>query len=95
VGTTKAVTASPQRSWGKSDNGEFADVGVVEQRRFDFLCRDVLETGKEAYYAQRDMTVEHASSYLAEMLALLMESEDHAEGVRAFVEDRDPEWRVR
>jgi enoyl-CoA hydratase/carnithine racemase len=51
--------------------------------------------GKEAYYAQRDMTVEHASSYLAEMLALLMESEDHAEGVRAFVEDRDPEWRVR
>ena len=55
----------------------------------------MIAMGKEAYYTQRDMGVEHSSAYLTEMFTLLMESEDHAEGVRAFVEDRDPEWRAR
>ena len=55
----------------------------------------MIAMGKEAYYTQRDMGVEHSSAYLTEMFTLLMESEDHAEGVRSFVEDRDPEWRAR
>jgi enoyl-CoA hydratase/carnithine racemase len=52
----------------------------------------MIELGKEAYYRQRDMHFDQAHRYLKEMLALLMTSEDHAEGVAAFEEDREPEW---
>lgn len=55
----------------------------------------MISMGKEAYYTQRDMPFEAATAYLAEMLTLLMESEDHAEGVRAFLEDREPSWQAR
>lgn len=55
----------------------------------------MISLGKEAYYTYRDMTFDQAYGYLSDMLVLLMESEDHEEGVRAFVEDRDPEWKAR
>jgi enoyl-CoA hydratase/carnithine racemase len=55
----------------------------------------MISMGKEAYYNQRDMDFDASRAYLKEMLVLLMESEDHEEGVAAFVEDRDPEWKSR
>lgn len=55
----------------------------------------MIEMGKQAYYNQRDMDFEQAYNYLKEMLVLLMESEDHAEGVAAFAEDREPSWKGR
>lgn len=55
----------------------------------------VIEMGKEAYYMQRDMPFDKAYPYLKEMLVLLMDSDDHREGIAAFVEDREPEWKQR
>ncbi|MDS0476973.1 enoyl-CoA hydratase/isomerase family protein [Natrinema sp. 1APR25-10V2] len=55
----------------------------------------MISMGKEAYYNQRDMAFDEAYNYLKEMLVLLMESEDHKEGVAAFVEDREPDWKSR
>jgi enoyl-CoA hydratase/carnithine racemase len=55
----------------------------------------MISMGKEAYYTQRDMTLEQSYGYLKDMLTLLMDSEDHKEGVAAFVGNREPEWAAR
>ncbi len=52
----------------------------------------MISLGKEAYYAHREMDFDRAQDYLGDMLLLLMLSDDHEEGVQAFLEDRDPEW---
>jgi enoyl-CoA hydratase/carnithine racemase len=51
-----------------------------------------IEMGKRAYYAQREMDYDRALEYLREMIALMAMSEDTKEGLRAFQEDREPEW---
>lgn len=55
----------------------------------------MITMGKQAYYNQREMPFQQAYNYLKEMLVLLMESEAHREGIEAFVEDRDPDWKAR
>jgi len=55
----------------------------------------MISMGKEAYYEQRDMNFGQALSYLKEMFALIAMSEDAQEGIAAFAEDRDPEWKGR
>jgi enoyl-CoA hydratase/carnithine racemase len=55
----------------------------------------MISMGKEAYYQQRDMDFQTALSYLKEMFALVTMSEDAEEGIAAFAEDRDPEWKGR
>lgn len=86
------------------------DIGLVtdvlSSDEFDAELDDYVDTlagnspvmismGKEAYYTQRDMSFAESHRYAKEMLALLMESDDHTEGVRAFLEERDPEWKRR
>jgi enoyl-CoA hydratase/carnithine racemase len=55
----------------------------------------MIAMGKEAYYTQRDIPFQEAHTYLKEMISLLMMSEDTKEGIKAFNEDRDPEWKAR
>lgn len=79
---------------------------VLSAESFDAELDDYVDTlagnspvmismGKEAYYTQRELSFAESHRYAKEMLALLMESDDHAEGVRAFIEDREPEWKRR
>ena len=55
----------------------------------------MLAMGKEAYYEQRDRDFASALSYAKEVVALMAMSEDTAEGIEAFMADRDPEWAGR
>lgn len=92
------------------DAAEAADMGLVTDLvpsdTFDDHLDDFVETlagnspvmiemGKEAYYQHREMPFREALSYLKEMIALLAMSDDTAEGIDAFLSDRDPEWRAR
>jgi enoyl-CoA hydratase/carnithine racemase len=55
----------------------------------------LLRMGKNAIDATRDLSLENALNSLQSQLALAFTTQDLAEGVAAFRERREPEWRMR
>ena len=51
-----------------------------------------IRSGKEAFYRQIDMPLEQAFEYASEAMLQGMTCEDAAEGTRAFLEKRQPQW---
>jgi enoyl-CoA hydratase/carnithine racemase len=51
-----------------------------------------IRDGKETFYRQIDMPLEDAFAYASEAMLQGLVSEDAAEGTRAFLEKRKPEW---
>ncbi|MFT4792536.1 MAG: enoyl-CoA hydratase/carnithine racemase [Paracoccaceae bacterium] len=52
-----------------------------------------VRVGKEAFYAQSDMTLDAAYAYTGRVMAENMLLRDTNEGVTAFLEKRDPDWQ--
>lgn len=52
-----------------------------------------LKIGKEAFHAQRTMDLDAAYDYAANVMVENMMARDAEEGIGAFVEKRQPEWR--
>jgi len=66
----------------------------------DAYCRQIasksaltLKIGKEAFYRQLDMPLEDAYTFASEAMVTNMLARDAEEGIDAFLEKRDPEWR--
>jgi enoyl-CoA hydratase len=55
----------------------------------------ITRLGKEAMRRQLDMPFDDALDYLRAQLSLALSTEDIVEGVSAFFEKRDPQWRGR
>ena len=55
----------------------------------------IMRLGKEAMRRQLDMPLEDALDYLRAQLSLALSTEDIVEGVTAFFEKRDPQWKGR
>ncbi|HEY7953215.1 MAG TPA: enoyl-CoA hydratase-related protein [Solirubrobacteraceae bacterium] len=55
----------------------------------------VMRLGKEAMRRQMDMPLDDALDYLRAQLSLTLSTEDIVEGVTAFFEKREPQWRGR
>jgi enoyl-CoA hydratase len=55
----------------------------------------LMRLGHDAMYRQQDMALDDALEYLRSQLSLTFSTEDIEEGVRAFFEKRDPEWKGR
>lgn len=53
----------------------------------------VLKLGRDAFYAMSDMELDKALEYLRNMLTINTLTEDAKEGVMAFIEKRDPNWK--
>jgi enoyl-CoA hydratase/carnithine racemase len=52
-----------------------------------------LAIGKEAFYRQKEMPLDEAYAYAAEVMTRNMLTEDAAEGIDAFIGKRHPVWR--
>ncbi len=53
----------------------------------------VMRLGRDSYYTMREMDFDTSLEYLLDVLALIMSTEDHQEGVAAFLEQRKPVWK--
>jgi enoyl-CoA hydratase len=79
---------------------------VVSAEEFDSAVADwaaklaskspvLMRLGHDAMYRQQDMAVDDALEYLRSQLSLTFSTEDIQEGVRAFFEKREPNWKGR
>jgi enoyl-CoA hydratase/carnithine racemase len=55
----------------------------------------LMRLGHDAMYRQQDMAIDDALEFLRSQLSLTFTTEDIVEGVTAFFEKRDPEWKGR
>jgi enoyl-CoA hydratase/carnithine racemase len=55
----------------------------------------IMRLGKDAMYRQMDMPFDEALDYLRGNLTLALSTEDIQEGVKAFFEKREPNWKGR
>ncbi len=53
----------------------------------------VLKLGKETFYKQLNMSLEEAYEYATERMIKNLKANDAKEGIEAFIEKRDPDWR--
>jgi enoyl-CoA hydratase len=79
---------------------------VVPEAEFDAAVTDwagklaskspvLMRLGHDAMYRQQDMALDDALEYLRSQLSLTFSTEDIVEGVTAFFEKRDPQWKGR
>ena len=55
----------------------------------------MMKLGKDAMFRQQDMAFLDALEYLHAQLSLALSTEDIVEGVQAFFEKREPQWKGR
>jgi enoyl-CoA hydratase/carnithine racemase len=87
---------------------EALEIGIVNKvappRGLEFEVRDwaeklakkspvMMRLGKDAMYRQQDMAFDDAIEFLRHNLTLSLSTEDIQEGVKAFFEKREPEWK--
>jgi enoyl-CoA hydratase/carnithine racemase len=54
-----------------------------------------MRLGKDAMWRQMDMPLADALDYLCSQLTIELATEDAIEGVTAFFEKREPQWKGR
>ena len=75
--------------------GEFDDAVADWAQRLAAKSPVLMRLGHDAMYRQGDMSVDDALDYLRSQLSLTFSTEDIVEGVTAFFEKREPEWKGR
>jgi enoyl-CoA hydratase len=76
--------------------GEEFDAAVADwARKLASKSPVLMRLGHDAIYRQQDMAFDDALEFLRSQLTLTFSTEDIQEGVKAFFEKREPEWKGR
>lgn len=71
------------------------EVALGYAKRVAALSPAALGLGRRAVFRQMDMPFDVALDHLHDQLTINLQTEDAAEGITAFFEKRDPEWKGR
>jgi len=75
--------------------GEFDDAVGEWAAKLASKSPVLMRLGHDAMYRQQDMALDDALEFLRSQLSLTFTTEDIQEGVKAFFEKREPEWKGR
>ena len=76
-------------------DGEFQDAVDEWAKKLASKSPVLMRLGHDAMYRQQDMAMDDALEFLRSQLSLTFSTEDILEGVQAFFEKREPQWRGR
>ncbi len=95
--TGRKIGAGEALDWGLINRAvPAADLDATVNETTDLLKKKspiIMALGRRAYYAMEDMDLPHALEYLNGMLTVNTLTEDAMEGIMAFFQKRDPEWK--
>ena len=75
--------------------GEFGDAVGEWASKLASKSPVLMRLGHDAMYRQEDMSLDDGLEFLRSQLSLTFSTEDIQEGVKAFFEKREPEWKGR
>lgn len=95
--TGKFIGADQAESLGLINRAVASDLLEAETRALAETISSKLavavKIGKSAFYEQRQMPLDQAYAYTADVMVENMLHRDTTEGIAAFVEKRDPNWK--
>ena len=72
---------------------DFKDRVAAMAKKLSSFSPAVMGLGKSSFYRIADMTTEDALQYLRSQLTINTQCEDLMEGIAAFMEKREPQWK--
>jgi enoyl-CoA hydratase/carnithine racemase len=97
--TGDAITADHAYRMGLSNRvvspGKEREEALAFARKIAGKSSHIVKIGKEGFYRQAEMSLDAAYQYVSEVMVENLMARDAEEGLKAFIEKREPKWEDR